>query len=118
MKPPADDIDDRFRIWDQLQYFWMDTDPEPLLPEIARVCAESKYSIAELEAIYWNEVRPAVAFNLRWNPVPEWTGFTRESLTARVLAKHRYGRPLPWRWLHREDRAWWERLAEATNRLR
>lgn len=117
-KPPADDIDDRFPLWDQLQYFWMDTDPEPLLPDIARTCAGSKYSVAEIEAIYWNEVRPAVAFNLCANPAPEWAGFTRESLIGRVLAKHRYGRPLRWRWLHREDRVWCERLTGMVRRLR
>jgi hypothetical protein len=118
MKHPADDLDDRSRLWDQLQYFWMDTDPAVLLPHVARVCAESKYTLDELEAIFWNEVRPAVAFNLRIPTAPEWAGFDLEWLTARVLATHRYGRPLPWRWLYREDRAWWDRLAEAIRRLR
>lgn len=118
MKAPADDIADRAAVWDELQYFWMDTDPAPLLPAIARVCAASKYSIAELEAIYWNEVRPAVAANL-WIPTaPEWAGFDLAWLTARILRTHRYGKPLPWRWLQPEANASWELLRPAIEALR
>ena len=118
MKPPADDLDDRSPVWDQMQYFWMDTDPVLLLPQIARVCAESPYSIAELEAIFWNEVRPAVAFNLTLSAAPEWRGFELESLQRQILAKHRYGRPLPWRWLHAAARNDWESLRAAIEVLR
>ncbi|HSX61884.1 MAG TPA: hypothetical protein VLF18_16965 [Tahibacter sp.] len=117
MKPPADDLDARSRIWDQMQYFWMDTDPACLLPQIARVCAESAYSIEELEAIFWNEVRPAVAFNLL-SAAPEWRGFEIQSLQRRILAKHRYGRPLPWRRLHADARKDWESLRAAVAALR
>lgn len=118
VKHPADDVDDRSRVWDALQYFWMDTDPAELLPDIARTCAGSKYSTAELEAIFWNEIRPAVAFNLRIPTAPEWAGFDRDWLIARVLATHRFGKPLPWRWLHRDTRHWWERLRAAVEALR
>lgn len=118
MKPPADDLDARAPVWDALQYFWMDTDPVPLLPSIARTCAASPYSIAELEAIYWNEVRPAVAANLRIPTAPEWAGFDLDWLTTRILQTHRYGRPLPWRWLRPHARGWWEALRVLIEALR
>lgn len=118
MKAPADDLADRAPVWDELQYFWMDTDLAPLLPSIARVCAASKYSIAELEAIYWNEVRPAVAANL-WIPTaPEWAGFDLDWLTTRILDKHRFGKPLPWRWLRPGARECWRELRVAVEALR
>jgi hypothetical protein len=58
------DLPDRCPIWDELQMFWMDTDPNIFLESAARVCAQSKYSLPEIEQIFWNEVRPAVRFNL------------------------------------------------------
>jgi hypothetical protein len=64
MLPPEQDEEDRRPIWDTLQMFWMDTDPEDFLRSSAEICARSKYSISEIEAIYWNEVRPAVGANL------------------------------------------------------
>ena len=110
MKPPAEDMDDRARVWDSLQDFWMDTDPSILLPEIARVCAKSKYTLEELEAIFWNEVRPAVSFNMGMLRAPEWAGFEIEWLKKRVLLKSRFGKPLPWKWLHPYASRWWRRL--------
>ncbi len=91
----------------------MDTDPTILLAEVARVCAESKYTIAELEAIYWNEVRPAVSFNLLMLPAPEWAGFEIEWLKARVLRKSRFGKRLPLKWLHPYATRWWRQLHTA-----
>ena len=111
MNPPDLDIEDRTPVWDYMQTFWMDTDPSILLPEIARVCAESKYTLEELEAIFWNEVRPAVRFNMARMPAPEWAGFEIEWLRKRVLRKSRFGKPLPRRWLHRYASNWWRRLA-------
>jgi hypothetical protein len=71
MLPPDQDEQDRRPIRDELQMFWMDTDPEISLLHCAEVCARSKYSLSEIEAIFWNEVRPAVAFNLSAGPAPE-----------------------------------------------
>lgn len=110
MVHPSEDLEDRSRIWDYMQNFWMDTDPEILLPEVARICAESKYSLEELEAIYWNEVRPAVKFNLFMFPAPEWAGFELEWLKKRILEKQRYGKPLPWKCLSPYANSWWQKL--------
>ena len=117
MAPPEQDLADRRPVWDALQMFWMDTDPELFLENAAEVCARSKYSIEEIEAIYWNEVQPAVEFNLK-SVVGEWTGFDLHWLTARILEKHRFGRSMHGRWRNREAASWWERLRTAIVSLR
>ena len=96
----------------------MDTDPGIFLPTIAERCAESKYTLDELERIFWNEVRPAVKFNMWMLPAPEWAGFEIEWLTERILKKHRYSRKLPTKWLHPYSRSWWKRLESAILRAR
>lgn len=110
MLHPAEDLEDRRPIWDYMQNFWMDTDPGILLSEVARICAESKYTLSELEEIYWNEVRPAVSFNLLMLPAPEWAGFEIEWLTQRILKTHRFGRRVRLSWLRPYAQAWWRKL--------
>jgi hypothetical protein len=113
MEPPERDQADRRPIWDALQDVWMDTELAFVLPGMAEVCAASKYSIEELEQIYWNEVRPAVKFNLWDLPAPEWAGFELEGLTRLILAKHRFGRRLPTAWLRPHARACWREIRAA-----
>ena len=110
MDAPENNLPDRKPIWDFMQNVWMDTDPGILLPRVAEMCARSKYSVDDLEAIFWNEVRPAVSFNLCMLPAPEWAGFEINWLTDRVLRKHRYGRSLPIKWLHPYANSWWQKL--------
>src|SRR5579872_3970168 len=109
MLPPEQDQAARRPIWDSLQEFWMDTDPGISLQEIAGICARSKYSIHELEQIFWNEVRPAVRFNL-WSVAGEWAGFELNWLSARILRKHRFGRT-PEKLLDPYANRWWTKLA-------
>ncbi len=117
MLPPDQDLADRRPIWDALQMFWMDTDPDLFLETAARVCARSKYSLHEIEAIFWNEVRPAVKFNLM-SIAGEWTGFDLEWLTQRILKVHRYGEVPPSPLPDRDAQSWWDRLRDAINSLR
>ncbi len=117
MLPPDEDLKDRQPIWDYLQYFWMDTDPEVLFPPIVDVCAASKYSLEELEQIFWNEIEPAVGFNL-WDIAGEWAGFEIDWLSARILEKNRFGRPLPFRHLRPQASSWWRRLKGAVSAKR
>lgn len=56
MEHPSQDLEDRTIVWDAMQMVWMDTDVELLLDWIVGVCAGSKYSLQELESIFWNEV--------------------------------------------------------------
>jgi hypothetical protein len=118
MDPPAQDVEDRKPIWDFMQNFWMDTDPAILLPRVAEVCARSKYTMADLEAIYWNEVHPAVRFNMWMFPAPEWAGFEINWLVERVLRKHRYGARLPIKRLHPYANGWWQKLRSRISELR
>jgi hypothetical protein len=111
MQSPELDIEDRKPIWDLMQYFWMDTDPNILLPKIVEVCVNSKYSLGDIEAIFWNEVYPAVSFNMLLFPAPEWAGFEINWLVERILKKNRYGRRLPWRWLSPYSNSWWKKLS-------
>lgn len=113
MDHPSRNLDDRAVIWNHMQMFWMDTDPSKEVKGAARVCASSKYSLAELEAIFWNEVRPAVSFNMWLLPAPEWAGFEIEWLKNRVLERHRFGTALPWKMLHPYSYIWWHRLRHA-----
>ena len=119
MLPPEADLESRRPVWDVLQMFWMDTDPELFLEVAVRVCAESKYALSEIEAIYWNEVQPAVKFNLDGlDPAPDWAGFELGWLERRILDTHRFGRPLPSRVLRPEDARWWARLAQGISAAR
>jgi len=101
-----------------MQMFWMDTDPDLVLPDAAVTCAASPYSLPELRAIYWNEVFPAVRFNMWWLPAPEWRGFELDWLAERILKRNRFGRRLPYGWLHRYSQAWWQRLETAIVEIR
>jgi hypothetical protein len=96
----------------------MDTDSNILFPQIVAVCVRSKYSLDELEAIFWNEVRPAVGFNLWLLPAPEWAGFETTWLASRVLKKHRYGHRLPLEFLHPYSNRWWRKLRAAIDAKR
>lgn len=109
MKHPKDDAVDRLAVWEAMQMFWMDTAPDIVLANTAKICAQSKYSIKELRLIYWNEVRPAVSYNMKMS-APEWTGFNTEFLIERILNKHKYGRKLPIMCLHRYSNLWWNKL--------
>jgi hypothetical protein len=51
MERPCLDLEDQTVVGDAMQMVWMDTDVELLLDWIVGVCAESKYSLQELEAI-------------------------------------------------------------------
>ena len=109
MLAPNLDLESRRPVWDQLQMFFMDTDPSLSLDRAAAVCAESPYSESELEEIFFNEVLPACRFNMLMFPAPEWAGFDLDWLTTRILKKHRFGRSRPL-WGRLYAASWWRRL--------
>ena len=117
MLGPEQDQDDRRLIWDGLQAFWMDTDPSLDLERVASICVQSKYSLPEIEQIFWNEVRPAVRFNL-FSLAGEWIGFELEWLSQRILKTNRFGKRLPIEYFHPHSAYWWRRLAAEIERLR
>lgn len=109
MESPEEDITDRTPIWDALQMLFMDTDVTLSYDDIVDTCKASKYSVIDIEAILFNEVLPAVRFNMLMFPAPEWCGFEAEWLKARVLKKHRYGKRKPL-WGRLYTNAHWKQL--------
>ena len=96
MQPPEQDIESRTPVWDCMQNLYMDTDVTLSYEYIAKVCGNSKYSIDELEDILFQEVLPALKFNLFHLPAPEWAGFETQWVVARILKKHKFGKSRPW----------------------
>ena len=95
----------------------MDTDPTLDLEAAAKICAQSKYSLSEIEQIFWNEVRPAVRFNL-FSVAGEWAGFELEWLAQRILKTNRFGKKLPIKYFRPQSAYWWRRLAAEIERVR
>ena len=96
MKKPEDDIDGRTPIWNCLQDLFMDTDVSGSYPYIVSVCSQSQYSVAEIHDILFQEVLPALRFNLYALPAPQWMGFETSWLVKRILKKHQFGQRQPW----------------------
>lgn len=91
MLAPESDLADRRPVWDALQMLFMDTPPELEMGWIAREAAASKYSLAELESIFFDEVFPACRGNLM-QVIPEWAGFDLDGLSVEILKKQRHGK--------------------------
>lgn len=117
MTPIENDIPDREPIWHAMQLLFMDTHEEKELVKIARVCADSKYSLSELESIFYDEVFPACRINLITLPTPAWAGVRAQLLTRRIVNKQRHGRRRLWFLRHQVDR-WWKLLATDIMALR
>ena len=62
--------------------------------------------------LLFNEVLPAVRFNLLMLPAPEWAGFDKEWLRDRILKKHRFDRRRPL-WFQLYTRYHWRKLRPA-----
>ncbi|GAB5471041.1 MAG: hypothetical protein Kilf2KO_40710 [Rhodospirillales bacterium] len=88
-----------------MHVLWLDRPVEPCdLQAAARGCAVSAYSLAELEAIYWHEVYPAMRHNLMpFSTAGAWQEVDDGALTEAVLKHYRFGRRL---WFKR-----WRRYA-------
>lgn len=95
----------------------MDTDVTLSYDFIARRCADSKYSIDELENILFNEVLPALRFNMFILPTPEWAGFHTDWVVKRVLSKHLFGKRKPWI-LRRYTQAHWIHIRQKIQEIR
>lgn len=118
MKPIEQDLPGRQPVWGALQMLFMDTDQEYELPRIARVCAESPYTLDELHTILFAEVFPACRINMFLWVGGEWCGFEMDWLTDRILLKHRHGKR-PLLWVGRMCTAyWWKRLRPKILELR
>jgi hypothetical protein len=82
----ADHLKARIPVWQALSEFWLDTELQDLeFNYIARVIAESPYSIEQVMDIHLYEVAPAVSANLA-SMAGEWAGFDKEWLVERCEA--------------------------------
>ena len=96
MISPELDIEARTPVWDCMQNLFLDNDVTSWYEHVAEVSAKSDYTVVELECILFNEVLPALRFNLKM-VLPEWAGFDKDWLIERILKTHRYGKRKPWR---------------------
>lgn len=79
-------ISERRDLWIALSDLFLDTDVRLSYPYVARVAAETPYSMDELEAIYRNEVAPIVEDNLL-EVAGEWAMFPEEWLVSAIAAR-------------------------------
>jgi hypothetical protein len=94
MKFTAHELQLRRPLWVALSDLYLDTEPE--WERLARLCARSPFSLAELQRILFDEVHPVVHRNL-WAVAGVWQGFDEDWLVASILSRKR--RPffrIPW----------------------
>ena len=94
LRPPVPEPDRRWLVWQALADMYLDTELQPYeLRYIAEICVASEFSWLEIKQINYDEVAPALWFNLH-DVVGEWAGWDEEWL--RVAAHgllHRYPPP-------------------------
>ena len=90
-----EEFQSRMPVWEALADFWLDTEiVEHGFDYIARIIAESPYSMTEIRDIHDYEVVPAVAGNLAC-VAGEWAGFDSAWLAAKCQA-YALQRHSPW----------------------
>lgn len=71
---------------------WMDT--SGFMSSIVDVSSNSKYSLKEIEVIYWNEVYPVVRWNMWCLPIPDWEGYNIDWLSEKIIKRQDFKKPL------------------------
>jgi hypothetical protein len=92
MKPAAEDLDNRRRVWEALSDLYLDTDTSLSRQWRANILAACPYSLQELERILIEEVHPVCRSNLLCL-AGEWAGFDQQWLEARILRRSRSRSP-------------------------
>ncbi|SOD54994.1 DUF7079 family protein [Pseudoxanthomonas wuyuanensis] len=93
--PGAEQLLVRRPVWQALSDLYLDTDVDALHARVARVLAQSPYSLDVLWRILRDEVHPALRYNLS-GVAGEWAGFDPGWLADRIvrrLARPRWRRP-------------------------
>lgn len=118
MLPPQEDLSRRQAVWDAMHVLWLDTDvDEGYINGASRQCADTDYSLDELEQIYWCEVYPAMRGNL-WHVAGEWSPIDIESLSTAILKSHKFGRRIWFKPLRRYPMMNWTKLKSKIELLR
>ncbi len=110
----------REEVWLALSMLYLDTDIDGLLPACAQTLAASPYSREALAQLLFDEVHPALVYNLM-SAAGVWDGFDRDWLCAHIRQrKAAWWAPIHVaRWLRRADiRARWQRLDAIISALR
>lgn len=85
-RPPVPAPVRRWPVWQALDAMYLDTELQPNeLRRIAEICAASEFSWLEIKQINYDEVAPALWFNLH-DVAGVWGGWDDEWLRARLLA--------------------------------
>ena len=92
-------IIERKSVWLALSDLFLDTDVTVNYDYITRVCAESLFTIDELEMILKCEVAPVVLPNLS-NITGEWIGFNEDWL-IRKIANRKPKKSIPLQKIHK-----------------
>ncbi|MCA8831198.1 DUF7079 family protein [Hymenobacter pini] len=100
------DEERRRLVWVALADLYLDTElKEHDFHRIATVCAESGFSWAEIQLINYNEVAPALWFNVQ-DIAGAWAGWNEEWLTTHIQQCYR---PAPRKWFG-STRLWQKRV--------
>jgi hypothetical protein len=81
-------------VWVAMSDLFLDTDVSLFHEHIARVCAESRFTIGQLESIFNDEVAPLVGSNLL-SVAGEWAAFDEEWLVSQIEERLDRKWPLP-----------------------
>lgn len=104
MQFTKDEIEERRPLWAALADLYLDTEPE--WERVACICAASRFTLAEIQRILFDEVHPLVHRNL-CNIAGEWQGFNETWLVESILARGRQPR-FSFRWLETRRYPWRE----------
>lgn len=113
---PEEDLENRKPVWSALQVIFMDTDVACHVDEVTDVCSSSPYAVEELEEILFQEILPALRFNLYF-VAGEWRGYEPDGLAQWVLSKHRFGKRRPWL-MRGYTKEWWGKIRPEIERKR
>lgn len=84
MKPPVPDPARRHPVWLALADLYLDTELDEFsLRHIAAILAASGFSWAEIQQINYDEVAPALWFNVQ-DIAGEWAGWDEEWVVERI----------------------------------
>lgn len=91
MLPAEQDLENRRPVWAALSELFLDTElEEEQLSSIARVLAESPYTLVQAERILFREVYPVCSWNLCC-VAGEWNGFDEQWLEDAILRRSKRG---------------------------
>src|SRR5436853_3704833 len=91
LRDPRDDVEHRLPVWKAMSEFFLDTEiTDRGVALVARTCADSPYSLPELDRIMFCEVGRAFSANTV-SMAGEWGGWSEDFVRQRGLRTYK-----PW----------------------